>query len=237
MPFLRLVLITLTALVAFPLMAQPSGTIDQPSITVTGEAIVTEAVELIDLNARLSTRNEDSATAVRDLNQRVGRLVDAVEAAHTDNQKLVVDDFTVSPNYRHVDGERRIRNYEASQSVSIQGIAIADVEAWLSRVSDHSPDQLHLANGRAAAEDQSHAALAAAIDNARSKAKRIAEQSGGELGHTLSVVEESGSQPRPQPRALMASDGAEGSAPVFRPDDAEHRARVRVIFELITGGD
>ena len=237
MPSLRLMLLTLTALTALPLMAQPTGTIEQPSITVTGEATVTEAVELIDLNARLSTRNEDSATAVRDLNQRLNRLVDAVEAELTDTQRLVVDDFTVSPNYRHVNGERRIRHYEASQSVSIQGIAIANVEAWLSLVSDHSPDQLHLANGRAIKEDQSHAALVAAIGNARAKAKRIAEHSGGELGRTLSVVEASGSQPRPQPRALMASDSAEASAPVFRPGDAEQRAQVRVIFELITPDD
>ena len=237
MPSLRFIVLTLTVLAAFPLMAQPAGTIEQSSITVTGEAVISEAVELIDLNARLSTRNENSATAVRDLNRRVGKLVDATEAELTESQRLVVDDFTVSPNYQHVDGERRIRNYEASQSVSIQGIAIADVESWLSLVSDHSPDQLHMANGRAAEADQSHAALVAAIGNAQSKAKRIAEQSGGELGRTLSVVEESGSQPRPQPRALMASDGVEGSAPVFRPDDAEHRARVRVIFELITGGD
>lgn len=237
MSSLRFVVLMLTALAALPLMAQPTGTIEQPSITVTGEAIVTEAVELIDLNARLSTRNEDSATAVRDLNRRVGRLVDAVEAELTDNQKLVVDDFTVSPNYQHVGGERRIRNYEASQSVSIQNIAIGDVETWLKLVSDHAPDQLQLANGRAAEQDRAHSALMAAIANAQSKARRIAEQSAGKLGRTLSVVEKSGSQPRPQPRAMMASDGPETSAPVFRPDDAEHRAQVRVIFELIIPDD
>ncbi|PAU76407.1 hypothetical protein CK501_15840 [Halovibrio salipaludis] len=198
-------------------------------IEVSGEGEISLPAELADLSLGFEVMADGAYEASERLRAKVNPLVEELRGSLPEGAELQARSLAVAPQYRWNEGERSLEGYQATRSIQLMALPVAELGEWTSRLSEKNPQRLSVTNFRLREGDTAEQqALARAFRSARRRAQALADSAGRELGQTLSIQEQQVSQPGPH--RMMAADARE--ADEFEAGHVQAQADVRVTFAL-----
>jgi uncharacterized protein YggE len=158
--------------------------------------------------------------------ERMRHVLAALFSAGVAKKDVQTQDVSLSQTYS---SDGRPNGYSAHNSVSVTIRVLAKAGAILDAASNAGANDVYGPTLSRSDEDGQQAkALRAAIDNARAKARVLADAAGVQLG-TVTAITENGSEPEPYyPVALAQRDAG---API-EPGRQQVQATVRVTFAI-----
>jgi|GEM_PF-1955838 len=207
---------------------------DEPHrIEVSGTGEISLPAELADLHLGFEVTADGAYEASERLRAKVNPLVEDLRGSLPDGAELQARSLAVAPQYRWNEGERSLEGYQATRSIQLMALPVAELGEWTARLSEKDPQRLSVSSFRLReGETAEQQALARAFQSARRRAQALADSADRELGQTLSIQEQQVSQPGP--RRMMAAGARKGAqeADEFEPGSVQARADVRVTFAL-----
>jgi uncharacterized protein YggE len=206
---------------------QTAGAQSALGITVTGTGSVKAAPDRADFSFGVETQGETADAALTANNAAVQKVIAAIKGAGVAAADIQTQQVSVSPRYGS-DGQN-ITGYSAVNSVNATVRNLANAGAVVDAAVKAGANQVY--GPTLAISEQSglyQEALKKALDDARAKAKTIAEAAGVSLGSVVNIVE--GSQVSP-PIPLTGGAEADQSAPI-EPGLQEIPASLTVTFAI-----
>jgi len=199
--------------------SEPSG-----GITVSG----TGSVQAVPDQAQFSLGVETSGPTARDAlaanSERMRRVLAALFAAGVAKGDVQTQDVSVSRSYPD-------NGYSADNSVSVTIRDLAKAGSILDAASNAGANNVYGPTLSRSDQDELQAkALSDAVDNARAKARALADAAGVQLG-SVTAIRESGAEPMPYFDAALAKSTRAPEAPI-EPGKQEIQATVRVTFAI-----
>ena len=214
------------AVVAFAGVGRPDlagGASDSPGgITVTG----TGSVQAVPDQARFSLGVQSHGPTAREAlaanSERMRRVLAALLAAGVAKADVQTQDVSVSRSYPD-DG------YTADNTVSVTIRELAKAGSILDAATKAGANDVYGPTLTRSDQDELQAkALTEAVDNARAKARVLAEAAGVRLG-SVTAIAENGNEPMPVYEAALAKRAP--SVPI-EPGEQQTQAVVRVTFAI-----
>lgn len=184
------------------------------SITVTGTGSVKAEPDQAELVLSVNTYNWIAKNGATDNAVIMARVLDAVKAAGITEKDLKTTDYSISQENRWQDGRQITGRYIITNRLNVlvhdiskvSDILDAAVAAGANEVTSIS---FEIADSAGAARQ----ARTLAVQQAQDSASLLAGAGGCKLGKVLSIIEESGSQPRIA-NALLKSAGGDAATPI-----------------------
>ena len=167
-----------------------------------------------------------TARVALDVNaQRMSRVLAALQEAGVAKEDVQTQDVSVSKMYVDEGDDR----YSAHNSVSVTIRELSKAGVILDAASNAGANDIYGPSLSRSDEDEQQAkALRAAVDDARAKARVLAEAAGVRLG-PVTAITENGNPPEPYYTAALAKRSAD--API-EPGRQQVQATVRVTFAI-----
>jgi uncharacterized protein len=209
--------LSLLALAALALMAQQASaqTTTTPAISVSGEANVSVAPDLAQVEGGVTSEGKTAREASETNNAAMGKVLLALKGAGIDEKDYQTSRLSLQPQYAAATPNRgtpQISGYRASNRVTIKVRDITKVANVVDMLVTAGANEIgginFIVTQASKALDE---ARTSAVADARRKAEIYAKAAGVTLGEPLSIVEE-GAAPPPVFRSKMAAPMA-GSAP------------------------
>jgi uncharacterized protein len=187
------------------------------TIALAGHGETRQAPDMAMITLGVVTSAATAREAVDGNNAAMTAILDTLVAAQIEARDIQTSNFTVNPRYDYNNNTQppKVVGYDASNNVSVTVRNLADVGAVLDKVVSAGSNQI---NGIAfsvskpeAAEDE---ARKLAVADAKRKAEVYAVASGVKLGAIMSITENIGYQPPPQPFAKSMRAEASADVPV-----------------------
>ena len=202
----------------------------QPAtITVTGEAKKDELPQIARFSASVTAANADKQTVVNEVNSAMEKIIKSVKDFGIDEKDIQTQQVSVYQTKEERLSAKDI--WQAGNSINItlrnitQASALADLLQGNGAANVFGPNYSLDDTTQAQAD-----LLSKAIDNAKTKAQKIASASGRKLGKVITVNE--GSSVYPEPLFLGGSTMAEKSSAPVEPGTETVYQSVTVTFEL-----
>jgi hypothetical protein len=212
---------------------------EQPArqLTMTGLGEVRDVPDMATISTGVVTEAETAARALAANTRAMAEAVASLKALGIEARDLQTSNFTVSPRYFHDPKSNRpprITGYTVSNMLTVVVRDLDRLGAILDRVVRDGANQIGGPTfGFAETARLVDVARARAAADATRKARLYAEALGVELGPILSISEDGGFVPRPEPmRARMAMDSAAGAPPPIEGGELTLSARVNVVWEI-----
>ena len=222
-----LLAITVTlALAAPPAAAQEEAS----TISVTGTASLTADNDTASFGLGVSVRRSTPNVALRAASARMQQVVAATREAGVEEEDIRTTHVGVRRSYRR--GVRRVTAYVASNRVRVDVRAVAragrviDAAVAAGATSVNGPD-FSFSGTRGLYRD----ALAAAFEDARDKARAVAERAGMTLGRARSIEESANVYEQPAQPQSVGVEGDRGAPTPVLPGETGIDAVVGVVFE------
>ena len=201
--------------------SQPSG-----GITVTGTGTVQTIPDQAEFTLGVQSEGPTARDALAANSERMRHVLAALFSAGVAKKDVQTQDVSLSQTYS---SDGRPNGYSAHNSVSVTIRVLAKAGAILDAASNAGANDVYGPTLSRSDEDGQQAkALRAAIDNARAKARVLADAAGVQLG-TVTAITENSSEPEPYyPVALAQRDAG---API-EPGRQQVQATVRVTFAI-----
>lgn len=212
------------------------------TISVTGVGSVNAAPDMATLRIGVVSEAETAGKALSQNTQSVEALFTTLDRLQIASKDRQTTQFNVSPQYRRdppqrspsqQNNEPRIVGYQVTNEVRVRVRQLDGLGELLDAVVTAGANRI---NGiQFEIEDQDdllNQARRKAIENARAKAKVLAEAAGANVGRVLSIREH-GTSPPPGPRPMMMAAEAR-SVPIAR-GEQELTEQYDVTFELRPG--
>jgi uncharacterized protein YggE len=215
------------AVVAFAGVGRPdlAGGASQASggITVTGTGTVESTPDQAEFSLGVDSSGPTAAAALAANSERMRRVLAALFAAGVAKQDVQTQDVSVSRAYPDENG------YSAHNSVSVTIRELAKAGTILDAATNAGANDVYGPTLTRSDRDELQAkALRAAVDDARAKARTLADAAGVQLG-SVTAITENGDEPMPMYEAQAAKLAP--SAPI-EPGVQQTQARVRVTFAI-----
>ena len=201
--------------------SEPSG-----GITVSGTGTVQTTPDQAEFTLGLQSEGPTARDALAANSERMGRVLAALFAAGVAKKDVQTQDVSLSQTYS---SDGRPDGYSARNSVSVTIRALAKAGSILDVASNAGANDIYgpmLSSSDEAGRQAK--ALRAAVDNARVKARVLAEAAGVQLGRVTAITE-NGSMPEPYYAVALAKRSAD--API-EPGRQQVQATVRVTFAI-----
>jgi len=214
------------AVVAFAGVGRPdlAGGASEPSggITVTGTGTVQSVPDQAQFSLGVQTNGPTAREALAANSERMRRVLAALFAAGVVKGDVQTQDVSVSKSYPG-------NGYSAANSVSVTIRQLAKAGSILDAASNAGANDIYGPTlTRSDQEGLQAKALGAAVDNARAKARVLAEAAGVRLG-SVTAITEGGNQPVPVYEAAFVQRAP--SAPI-EPGKQQTSATVRLTFAI-----
>lgn len=207
-------------------------------VEVTGEAIVKLRPDRVVFNIGVETFAPNVTDAVRENNQKVAAVIDALRAAGAETAEIQTSNYSIYPRQEYREGRQpRIVGYQVNNSITVRkedpAVASRLLEAAINAGANTASGLSLVVSDPAAGQSEG---LKRAVENARAKAEVLAAAAGRSIGRALSISEGVVAAP-PVPRMYaaarveMAQDASVGQVPVSEGTE-ERRFVVTVVFEL-----
>jgi uncharacterized protein YggE len=197
--------------------SEPSG-----GITVTGTGTVQSVPDQAQFSLGVQTNGPTAREALAANSERMRRVLAALFAAGVAKGDVQTQDVSVSKSYPD-------NGYSADNSVSVTIRELAKAGAILDAASNAGANDVYGPTlSRSDEAGQQAKALRAAVDNARAKARILAEAAGVQLG-PVTAIDEHGNGPEPYYPVALAQRSAD--API-EPGRQQVQATVRVTFAI-----
>ena len=215
-----------TAIVAFAGVGRPdlAGGASEPSggITVTGTGTVQSVPDQAQFSLGVDSTGPTAREALAANSERMRRVLAALFAAGVAKGEVQTQDVSISRSYQD-------ESYSAENSVSVTIRDLAKAGSILDSATNAGANDVYGPTLTTSDQEALQAkALRAAVDNARAKARVLAEAAGVRLGSVTAIVE-SGAEPMP----LYAADMAKRApSPPIEPGRQPTQATVQVTFAI-----
>jgi uncharacterized protein YggE len=206
------------ALASFALAASPAAAQNQPpAISVSGEASVSVAPDLAQVDGGVSSDAKTAREASDANNAAMGRVLLALKGAGIEEKDYQTSRLSLQPQYAQPTpgrtGPPQVTGYRASNRVTIKVREVAKVAGVIDTLVGAGANEVgginFIVTQTSKALDE---ARAKAVADARRKAEIYAKAAGVTLGEPLSITEE-GAAPPVVFRSKMAAPMAAGNAP------------------------
>jgi uncharacterized protein YggE len=214
------------AVVAFAGIGRPDlaggGSAPSGGITVTGTGTVESTPDQAEFSLGVDSSGPTAGAALAANSERMRRVLAALFAAGVAKEDVQTQDVSVSRAYPDED------RYSANNSVSVTIRALAKAGAILDAATNAGANNVYGPRLTRSDQDGLQArALRAAVDDARSKARTLAEAAGVRLG-SVTAITEGGGEPVPVYDAALRRTA---SAPI-EPGRQQTSSTVRVTFAI-----
>jgi len=231
-----LALFTLSTLTA-PGPALACEVAEPPTLSVSGEAVVTAAPDEAEIRLAVVTEGEDATETARQNARSTEEVIRSLVNAGAEREKIETVSFSVEPQYdynaRREGKPPRIIGYRVSNDIRLTTLNLdrtgayigAGIEAGANRVSGLTFNLRDNAPQRAEA-------IRIATRSARHDADTLADAAGIRLDgvHRIEIVSDG---VRPMQRQFDGRAAAmESAAPPVNPGDIEVRVRVNMIYRV-----
>ena len=227
--------LTLLALAATQAMAQNP----LPAVTVSGEANVFVAPDLVQIDGGVSSDAKSAREAASANNAAMANVLQALKAAGIDERDYQTSRLSLQPQYAPAEPNRstpRIAGYRASNHVTIRVRDVAKVAGTIDTLVNAGANEIgginFIVTQPSRALDE---ARRLAIADARRKAEIYAKAAGVTLGEPLSITEEGAAPQPPVFRSKMAAPMAGGAPTPVAQGEEPLSVTVNVTWAIIKG--
>jgi uncharacterized protein len=202
--------------------SEPSG-----GITVTGTGTVETVPDQAEFTLGVQTEGPTAREALVANSKRMRRVLDALSAAGVAKEDVRTQDVSVSQSYL---SDGRVDGYSAHNSVSVTIRNLAKAGSVLDAASRAGANDVYGPTLTRSDQDELQAkALRAAVDNARAKARVLADAAGVKLGSVTAISEGGDGAPMPYFDAVLAKRAPE--TPI-EPGKHDIQATVKITFAI-----
>ncbi len=228
---IRLAILAAVILGATPFVsAQQTDALLAPSVTVVGSAEVRGEPDMAEISIGVVTEAESAAEAVKQNNQAMEQLFDALDRHDIAKKDIQTGSFNISPQRQNEPERRQITGYLVTNQVRIRIRQISALGDILDAVVQQGANQIHGVNF--SIQDPTKLldeACRKAMADARRKATLYASEADAKLGKVL-LIEAGDRAPRPVMRRGVQMFG-EAAVPIS-PGEQTLSARVTVTYAL-----
>ena len=197
-------------------------------VTVTGTGKVDTVPDRAEASFGVVTRAETAEQAVSDNADKMNRVIDALRDAGVAEKDIRTQELALNPRF---DKDQGIVGYEAANTV-VASSTLETLGAALDAAVAAGANRSHgLTLARSDRDDLYRDALAVAVDDARAKAKAVADAGGFDVGDVVRVEESGAAVPMPYETAIGAATALDQRAPLM-PGTQEIQATVSVSFAI-----
>jgi uncharacterized protein YggE len=202
--------------------SEPSG-----GITVTGTGTVETVPDQAEFTLGVQTEGPTAREALAANSERMRRVLDALSAAGVAKEDVRTQDVSVSQSYSS-DGQ--VDGYSAHNSVSVTIRNLAKAGSVLDAASNAGANDVYGPTLTRSDQDELQAkALRAAVDDARAKARVLADAADVQLGSVTAISERGDGAPVPYLDAVLSKRAPE--API-EPGKQDIQATVKITFAI-----
>jgi uncharacterized protein YggE len=203
-----------------------------PTISVNGEAQVSVAPDLAQIDGGVTTEAKTAREASEANNKAMAAILPALKAAgiaETDVQTSRISLFPQSSPSRP-NGPMQITGYRASNRVTVRIRDVTKVAATIDALVTAGANEIGGINFMVSQESKHlDDARVKAIEDARRKAEIYAKAANVRIGAPVSISEEGSGGPVPVVRAQFKA----GAAPPVAPGEETLRVSVNVSYEIV----
>lgn len=229
-----------TALVALPLAASAQeSTKREPVISVSGEGDAAVAPDMAILSFSVVKQAETAAAALSENSKAMTEIQAALKAAGIADKDLQTSNFSVQPVYKQFEPKNgvyippEITGYQVTNGLTVRVRQLAKLGEILDssvKLGINQGGDIAFTNDRPEATVTE--ARKAAVADAISKAKTLAEAAGVKLGRALEISENM-QRPIPMPQTMMRAAAMEKSDSVpIAAGENTYKVNVNVTFAL-----
>jgi uncharacterized protein YggE len=203
-------------------------------IMVAGHGSVEAPPDSAEITTGVTSEANTARAALDANNAAIRKIIDGLKGAGIDAKDIQTQQFQISPRYRnHKDRGQQIDGYTVHNQLRLKIRDINRVGTILDTVVTLGANQASSINFIVSdAEKRKDEARKKAIENARHRARVLAEAAGANLGSVLTITEEVVGGPRP-PRPMVMRGSMSGDAAVPIEAGSETlTVRVEVAFML-----
>lgn len=202
--------------------SEPSG-----GITVTGTGTLETVPDQAVFTLGVQTEGPTAREALAANSEQMRRVLDALSAAGVANEDIRTQDVSVSQSYSS-DGQ--VDGYSAHNSVSVTIRNLAKAGSVLDAASNAGANDVYGPTLTRSDQDELRAkALRSAVDEARAKARVLADAADVQLGSVTAISESGDGAPVPYFDAVLSKRAPE--API-EPGKQDIQASVKITFAI-----
>ncbi len=205
------------------------------TITISGEGKITSKPDIARISIGVISEGEDVQSTQERNTEQTNAIIASFKDFNISDDDVQTSNYQVFPQYDYDDGERKLRGYRVSQSLSVKVRDMAKIGDVLAKAGELGSNEIHGVtfdiDDPSALESQ---AREEAIDDAKAKADTLAKSLGVKVVRIVGFFEEGeGVPPTPVYRAY-AEDAAAMAAPSpeIKPGSFDVTKSVSITFEI-----
>jgi hypothetical protein len=213
----------------------------QNTISMSAEGKVSATPDLATLNLGVITKGATAAKVQDENSKKINQVIKYLKDNGIEEKDITTSSYSIYPDYEYKDGRSDIIGYQANQTVTVK-IHNADKEKEkIGKVIDGATNNgVNQVNGVYFSfddvDDYRNEARKLAVENAKVKARELAEVAGLKLGKVVSIAEGASSYyPEPMYDKAYATGmggGASSVAPEVQPGTQDITENITVVFEV-----
>ncbi len=206
------------------------------TITMDGEGKISGKPTLARVEAGVYTEASDVKNAQNQNTQKMNSILAGIKALGVKEEDIQTSNYNIYPKFDYTNGKQNLMGYTVSQSLTIKVRDLAKVGDVLAKAGELGANQVNGVNF--SIDDPASLkqdARKKAMDNARNKAKELADALGVKIVRVVSFSESSGGYaPAPWLSSAKAMDtsGREMIAPEIATGSLDVTSNVSVTFEI-----
>ncbi len=201
-------------------------------VMVAGHGSVDAVPDSAEITTGVVSEAQTAREALTANNAAMGKIVDGLKAAGIDAKDIQTQQFQIHPRYRtYKDRPQQIEGYTVRNQVSVKVREIAKLGEIVDQVVTLGANQAsNIQFIVSDAEKRKDEARKLAMENAKHRARLLAEAAGARLGPVMTISEEV-MGPRP-PRPMVARSAMSAESVPIEAGSETLRVRVEVVYGL-----
>ena len=233
-----LFIVAITAIVIVALVTANTNPI-QDRFSVSGSGVVYAKADIANITIGFKTETKSTAAeATKESSAKMNEIIKELKKLNVDEKDIKTTQYNLNPVYDWTDRTgRKLKGYEVYQTVSVKIRDLDKIGEIIAKATAKGANQI--GNVSFTIDDEyelKNQARELAINKAKEKAKKIAQQAGMKLGSVKSVYENQSYQPRTYTNAKMdmlgMGGGTEIEAPSIEAGQNEIRVEVTLVYEV-----
>lgn len=205
------------------------------TISVSGEGKAIGIPDVALINFSVVTEKTTAQEAMSENAKEMNEIIKFIKESGVEDKDITTKQYYLSPRYDWIEGKRVFRGYELTSTLSVK-IRNLDkissiIDGAVSRGANQVEDIQFVIDEP---EKLKGEARAKAIENAKERAKNIAEATEMKIGKIVSFSESAGIENYPFPYYLESKEaiGGVGEAPQIEEGSREIKVNVSLMFEV-----
>jgi len=233
-------ILIIIAMAAIVITSLESNKFPEPEnqFSVQGEGRVFARPDIAQINLGVKVENERTAEAATKKGvEKMNLVIAAIKAAGVDEKDLKTINYNLYPNYDYTrQAGRELTGWNLDQSVQVKVRDLDEIGEVIAQATLAGANQAGGVSFTIDDEDELKSqARAAAIEDAKAKAKELSKQAGLNLGKVINVFESQSSFPQPyfaRAEALDVGFGGSLPSPDIQVGENEVVVSVTLVYEV-----